>query len=156
MWIASTYELKIAKLDLETGKTVAKYDSPGSGVGAQREGAENPQETGAHGLEWWEGRLYVAAPPSQMIHVMDPDGWEEVHRFRAPGLRVHGLAWADDGRLWAADTSAGTVNLLDTAEGRVYDVIRVDAPDEVHGMTMHEGVLWFCDAGPRIIGRLLV
>lgn len=156
LWIASTYELKIAKLDLGTGETVAKYDSPGSGVGAQREGTENPQETGAHGLEWRDGRLYVAAPPSQMVHVMDPDAWGEVHRFRAPGLRVHGLAWGDGGRLWAADTSAGTVNLLDTAEGRVYDVIRVEAPDEVHGMTMHEGVLWFCDAGPRIIGRLVV
>ena len=156
VWVASTYELKIAQLDPETGKTIAKYDSPGAGLTSSREGTENPQATGSHGLEWQDGRLFVASPPSQMIHVMEVDPWKEVHQFRAPGLRVHGLAWNDEGRLWVADTSAGTVNLLDMEEGRVYDVIRVEAPAEVHGMTRHEGVLWYCDPGPRDIGRLLL
>ena len=41
-------------------------------------------------------------------------------------------------------------------DGRVYDVIRVEAPDEVHGMTMHDGVLWYCDAHNCDIGRLIV
>ena len=40
VWIASTYERKIAQLDAETGRTVAKYSSPGAGVVAWREGAE--------------------------------------------------------------------------------------------------------------------
>ena len=156
IWIASTYEVKIAKLDPETGKTIAKYDTPGAGLTSQREGTKDPQVTGAHGLEWRDGKLYVATPPSQMVHVMDPETWEEVHQFRAPGLRVHGIAWAEDGRLWSADTSAGTVSLLDTEDGRIYDVIRVLPPDEVHGMTIHEGVLWYCDAAPCDIGRLIV
>jgi sugar lactone lactonase YvrE len=156
LWIASTYEAKIAKLDLASGKTVAKYDSPGAGVVAWREGTENPQVTGAHGLEWREGKLYVASPPSQMVHVMDPDTWEELYCFRTPGLRVHGLAWGHDGRLWAADTSAGTVSLLGIDQGRVFEVIRVEAPVEIHGMTIHEGVLWYCDAHSQEIGRLLV
>lgn len=156
LWIASTYELMIAKLDPATGKTVAKYDTPGAGLVSWREAAENPETTGAHGLEWQDGKLYVAAPPSQMIHVVDADGWEEVNRFRAPGLRVHGLAWGEDERLWVADTSSGTVSLLDTADGRVYEVIRVSAPVEVHGMTMRQGVLWYCDAATRDIGRLPV
>ena len=156
LWIASTYEIKIAKLDPNTGETIAKYDSPGAGLTSQREGTEDPQITGAHGLEWRDGKLYVASPPSQMVHVMDPDTWEEVHRFRTTGLRVHGIAWSDSGRLWVADTSAGTVSLLDTGEGRVYDVIRVEAPDEVHGMTIHDGVLWYCDAGTCDMGRLIV
>jgi hypothetical protein len=38
----------------------------------------------------------------------------------------------------------------------VFEVIRVEAPAEVHGMTVHEGVLWYCDAHTRDIGRLLV
>lgn len=156
LWIASTYEVKIAKLDPETGKTIAKYDSPGAGVVAWRQGAPDAGVTGAHGLEWKDGKLYVASPPSQMVHVMDPDTWEEVHRFRAPGLRVHGVAWGRDGFLWVADTSAGTVNLLDTTDGRVMDVLRIQAPTEVHGMTIHEGVLWYCDAETCEIGRLLV
>ena len=156
IWIASTYERKIAQLDAETGRTVAKYSSPGAGVVAWREGASDAQETGAHGLEWRDDLLYVASPPSQMVHVIDPDGWQETHRLRVPGLRVHGLAWADDGKLWAADTSAGTVCLLDPQSGRILDVMRVEAPDEVHGMTIHEGVLWFCNATTCEIGRLLV
>ena len=154
LWIASTYENKIAQLDPATGVTIAKYDSPGSGVVSFREGAADAQTTGAHGLEWRDGKLYVASPPSQMIHMMDVERWQEETAFRAPGLRVHGLAWAADGRLWAADTSAGTVSLLDPTSGRVYDVVRVEAPTEVHGMTIHEGVLWYCHDTTCDIGRL--
>lgn len=156
LWIASTYERKIAKLDPATGQTVAKYDSPGSGIVAWREGDPDAGPTGAHGLEWRDGKLYVASPPSQMIHIMDPDTWQELHAFRTPGLRVHGLAWGRDGRLWAADTSSGVVSLLGTEDGRIYEVIRVEAPTEVHGLTIHEGVLWYCDAHTCAIGRLLL
>ena len=156
LWIASTYERKIAKLDLSTGQTVAKYDSPGTGIVAWREGTADAGETGAHGLEWRDGQLYVASPPSQMVHVMNPESWEEVHRFRTPGLRVHGLAWSDDGRLWVADTSSGVVNLMDPDQGRIFEVIRVEAPAEVHGMTIHDGVLWYCDAHIQEINRLIL
>ena len=156
LWIASTYENKIAQLDLATGATIAKYDSPGSGVISFNEDQENPQFTGAHGLEWRGGKLYVASPPSQMIHVIDPKNWQEEYAFRTPGLRVHGLAWATNGRLWAADTSAGTICLLDSTSGRVYDVARVEAPTEVHGMTIHEGVLWYCHDTTCDIGCLFL
>ncbi|HHZ93318.1 TPA: hypothetical protein EYN65_23010 [Candidatus Poribacteria bacterium] len=156
LWIASTYENKIAQLDLATGATIAKYDSPGSGVISFNEDQENPQFTGAHGLEWRGGKLYVASPPSQMIHVIDPKNWQEEYAFRTPGLRVHGLAWATNGRLWAADTSAGTICLLDPTSGRVYDVARVEAPTEVHGMTIHEGVLWYCHDTTCDIGCLFL
>ena len=111
--------------------------------------------TGDHGLEWRDGKIYIASPPSQMIHVVEAETWTEVHRFRAPGLRVHGLAWGARGRLWSADTSAGTVRLLDPAEGRIYDVFRVEAPDEVHGMTIHQGTFWYCHAETRDIGCLI-
>ena len=156
VWVASTYESKIAKLDPATGQTVAKYDSPGAGVVAWREGTADARQTGDHGLEWREGKLFVASPPSQMIHVMDPESWEELYRFRAPGLRVHGLAWSNNGRLWVADTSAGTVSLLDPEQGRIFEVIRVEAPAEVHGLTIHDGVLWYCDAHIQEINRLVV
>lgn len=155
VWIASTFELQIAKVDMKTGKTIAKYDSPGVGVASWREGLPGASETGAHGLEWRGGKIYIASPPSQFVHVVDAETWTEEHAFRTPGLRNHGLAWQDD-KLWVADTSAGTVNLLGTADGRVYDVIRVEAPDEVHGMTMYDGVLWYCDAHNCDIGQLIV
>ena len=87
---------------------------------------------------------------------MDAATWQEVHAFHAPGLRVHGLAWAEDGTLWVADTSAGTISRLDPKDGRVWEVIRVEAPVEVHGMTIHEGVLWYCDAATCAIGHLYI
>ena len=156
LWIASTYNSKIARLDIQTAETIEEYDSPGRGLVAWRDPGTDPRETGAHGLEWRDGRLYVASPPSQHVHVVDTATWEHVHRFRAPGIRVHGLAWADDGTLWIADTTAGTVSRVDTEDGRVLDAFRVEAPVEVHGLTIHEGVLWFCDAETRDIGRLIV
>lgn len=155
IWVASTFELAIAKIDMETGKTIEKYDSPGAGVASWREGAEGAKASGSHGLEWRDGKIYIATPPSQMVHVVDAETWIEEHQFRTPGLRNHGLAWGGD-KLWVADTSAGTVTLLDTEDGRVYEVVRVEAPDEVHGMTIHEDVLWYCDAHNCEIGRLVV
>lgn len=155
LWVSSTFELKIAELDPATGQTVSKRDSPGNGIVAWAADQENGRVTGAHGLEWKDGRIYVAAPPSQLIHVVDVATWREIRSFRAPGLRVHGLAWAEDGTLWVADTSAGTVSRLDE-DGRVWEVIRVPAPVEVHGLTIHEGVLWYCDAASCGIGQLFL
>ena len=156
LWVSSTFELEIAKIDMETGKSIARYNSPESGVVSWVADQVNGRVTGAHGLEWRDGRIYIAVPPSQKVHVMNVDPWEEINQFPTPGLRNHGLAWADDGRLWVADTSAGTVSLLDCEDGRIWEVIRVEAPDEVHGLTIHEGVLWYCDANTRDIGRLVV
>ena len=48
------------------------------------------------------------------------------------------------------------VYLMDVNDGRIHEVIRVEAPVEVHGMTMHEGVLWYCDAHTQKIGRLVL
>lgn len=154
MWIASTFQLTIAELDPITCKTIAQHESPGNGIVAWAADQQHGRVTGAHGLEWQDGKVYVAAPPSQFIHVMDATTWQEVHAFRAPGLRVHGLAWADDGTLWVADTSAGTISRLDPQDGRVWEVIRVEAPVEIHGLTIHEGVLWYCDAATCAIGQL--
>lgn len=156
LWIASTYEAKIAKLDLHTGKTIEKYDSPGAGIVAWTEGTDAAQHTGAHGLEWKDGLLYVASPPSQKVHVMDVQSWQERNSFAAGGLRVHGVAWGAENRLWVSDTSSGVINLMDVDQGRVYQVIRVEAPNEIHGMTMHESVIWLCDAETCQIGRLVV
>ena len=157
VWIASTYNRIIARLDPETGVTLEEYPSPGAGVNAPREHIPDPPETGDHGLEWLDGYLYVASPPSQHVHVMDPDNWKEVHRFRVPGFRVHGVAWAtEEGTMWLADTAMGVVSRVRVTDGRVYDMFRVLDPVEVHGMTMHDGVLWYADAQTCDIGRLIV
>lgn len=161
VWIASTYDCTIHKIDASNGKTIEKFDSPGAGINATREHLSDPGDrktkpTGDHGLEWKDGQLYIASPPSQFVHVMDPKNWKEVHRFKAPGFRVHGIAWAkEEGTMWVADTAMGVISRIRVSDGRVYDAFRVADPVEVHGMTIHNGILWYCDdRGP--IGRLHV
>ena len=58
--------------------------------------------------------------------------------------------------MWLADTAMGVVSRVRVADGRVYDMFRVLGPVEVHGMTMHEDVLWYADAQTCDIGRLNV
>lgn len=155
LWVSSTFGLEIVKIDPDSGETLARHPDPGRGYTAAAEGAPDARESSSHGLEWHDGRIYAAAPPTQRIHVMDADTWEQVDSLPTGGLRVHGLGWNQDGRLWVADTSAGTVVLMDVDRGgRIYDVFRVDEPDEVHGLTVHEGDIWYCDAITRDVGVL--
>ena len=154
MWIASTYNCQIHKLNVNSGETLAVYDTPGKGVVAFRDATTDPRVTGAHGLEWLDGMLWIAVPPSQMVYVVEPEAWKVINSFRAPGLRVHGIAFDADGMLWTADTAAGTVSLLDPKDGRVLDVVRVPGPTEVHGLAIKDDVLWFADAETRDIGTL--
>jgi streptogramin lyase len=53
-----------------------------------------------------------------------------------------------EGSMWLADTGACKVHKLDPETGDVLDEIDVPAP-ELHGMTIHDGNLWFCCAETR-------
>jgi streptogramin lyase len=161
LWIASTYSCEIFCCDIKTGKTIEKFASPGAGINATREhldasAGRKSQPTGDHGLEWKNGHIYIASPPSQFVHVVEAKTWKEVHRFKAPGFRVHGIAWAEEeGTMWVADTSMGTVSRHRIEDGRCYDAFRVPDPVQVHGMTIKDNILWYADdRGP--IGRLHV
>ena len=109
-----------------------------------------------HGLEWKDGLIYIASPPSQFVHVVEASTWKEVHRFKAPGYRVHGIAFAEEeGHMWVSDTSFGVVCRQRIEDGRTYDVFRVPHPVQVHGMTIKDNRLWYADdRGP--IGWLSV
>ena len=161
IWVASTYSCEIYRLDIKTGKTLDKFPAAGAGINATREhldesAGRRSEPTGDHGLEWKDGKLYVASPPSQFVHVIDVASWKEVHRFKVPGFRVHGIAWAEEeGHMWVADTSMGIVSRHRVEDGRCYDAFRVPDPVQVHGMTIRDNVLWYADdRGP--IGRLAV
>jgi streptogramin lyase len=154
VWITSTYQLEVVKIDPKDGQTIERFPDPGTGLTSSRELSGDTKESSSHGIEFRDGKVYVAGPPTQAIHVMDAKTWQEVGRFPSGGLRVHGIGWSNCGRLWVSDTSAGTVMLMDPENGRVYDVFRVDEPDEVHGMTVRNDEIWYCDAGTRDIGVL--
>ena len=153
IWIASTYDTRLLKVDPQTGATVASYDTPCAGVTAWRRGDPNAHRTGAHGLEWVDGKLWVATPPSQTIYQVEPSTMEVIKSFPTPGPRPHGLAW-DNGFLWCADTSHKAIHKLDPQDGRTVDIIENVEPDP-HGMTIHEGSLWFCDAESRQVCRIV-
>ena len=156
VWITSTWQLEVVKYDPRTGEELARYPDPGKGVAAMVETTPPPwKPSSSHGIEWRDGLVYLAAPPTQRVHVMDAASWTEVRSLAAPGLRIHGIGWNRDGRLWVSDTSSGAVHLMDIDSGRFVDVFRVAEPDEVHGMTVRGGEeIWYCDAGTCDIGVL--
>ena len=153
MWIASTYNCKILKLDSKTGKTLVELETPGAGTTAWQQDNPNAIRTGAHGLEWVDGKLWIATPPSQTLYQLEPSTWEVLRSFKTPGTRPHGLAW-DSGYLWLADTTMEEVHKIDTRTGGVVETIK-DVKPAPHGMTIHQGMLWYCDAETRVVYRIL-
>ena len=120
VWMASTYSREIIQADASNGKTIRKYFTPGAGViyrmpsdaphrsspllpppepsaGGQPAPSDydpSPRDgTGAHGLEWQNGKLWVAVPPSRMIYRIDPESWIVEQRFPTSGNRPHGIGW---------------------------------------------------------------
>ena len=74
--------------------------------------------------------------------------------MKAPGFRVHGIAWAkEEENIWIADTAMGIVSRHRLSDGRCYDAFRVPDPVQVHGMTIQSIIseneevqrLWYCD-----------
>ncbi len=57
--------------------------------------------------------------------------------------------------MWVADTAMGVVSRIRLSDSRVYDAFRVPGSVEVHGMTIKDNILWYCD-DRRPIGTLNV
>ena len=143
LWLASTYDRKILRVDRETGETLDRFDTPGAVA------------TGAHGLEMRDGRLWMAVPPSATIYQVDVAcGFEVIHSIPAPGDRPHGIAWEGRG-LWCVETDHRAIYRLNAADGGIRE--RIEIPEEhpePHGMTMWDGAFWYCDAGSRAVCRV--
>ncbi len=193
IWIASTYSREIIRADAVTGKTIAKYFTPGAGIiyrmtgdppartsplasaartparqredQEQREGQDQGQGsgqrvggfhqgevlgarapgTGAHGLEWKEGKLWVAVPPSRTIYRINPKDWIVEHKFPTVGNRPHGIGWEGKG-LWCADSNLNAFFKHDTETGEVVEKIQLADNDPLpHGMSIWQGMMWYCD-----------
>ncbi len=145
LWISSTYNRKILQIDRHTGATLAEFASPGA------------SETGAHGLEWKDGKLWIANPPSATIYQVDPKAnCAVIHSFAAPGNRPHGLAWRGD-ELWCVETNHRAIYCFDAASATIRFKLQLpdDAP-EPHGMSLWQNHFWYCDADTHLICRLPV
>lgn len=101
--------------------------------------------TGAHGLEWRDGKLWIAVPPSRTIFRVDPKAWVVEQKFATAANRPHGIGW--EGKyLWATDSNLNAFFKHDPATGAVVEKIQLADQDPLpHGMTIWNGTLWYCD-----------
>jgi sugar lactone lactonase YvrE len=161
LWLASTYSREIIRADAHTGKTLAKHPTPGAGVVHWTNGRRSPlappaqpaqaaptaprQATGAHGLEWKAGRLWIAVPPAQTIYRVNPATWTVEQQFATAGDRPHGLGWEGDA-LWCADSNLNAFFKHDIKTGRYTERIQLADSDPLpHGMTIWKDTMWYCD-----------
>jgi len=143
LWLSSTYSREILQLDRSTGATLAAFATPGA------------SQTGAHGLEWRAGTLWMAVPPSATIYQLDVNNNLAVlHSIPAPGNRPHGLAWDGDDLL-CVETNHRAVYRLNPQTGETLEKIEIPEPHpEPHGMTLWDGYIWYCDAHTSAVCRL--
>lgn len=151
LWIASTYNRLLVRVDAQTGRTLKKFPSPGSGVVKWGPRSAHPEPTGAHGLEWRRGELWVAVPPAMRIFVVNPEDGNPQRSFPAPGVRPHGIGWDPDGSLWCAESIYRSFFKMDPASGRILSQVILPPEEPLvggvvqvpHGMTVWKGNFWF-------------
>lgn len=164
LWLASTYSSEILRTDARTGRTLERHDTPGAGVvswtaaEARRSPLAKPalavgpepapasrKVTGAHGLEWRNGRLWVAVPPARQLYCLNPRTWQIERQFPTPGNRPHGLGWQGKW-LWLTESNDNAFYQLDPETGRAHAKIQLADTDPLpHGMTIWRDMLWYCD-----------
>ena len=150
LWIASTYNRLLVRLDARNGHTLKKFPSPGSGLVKWGPRGEHPQPTGAHGLEWRRGELWVAVPPAVRIYVLNPEVGSPLRSFAAPGVRPHGIGWDPDGSLWCAESIYRSFFKMDPTTGRILRQHMLPPTEPQvegvvvvpHGMTIRNREFW--------------
>lgn len=162
LWIASTYNSLLLRVDPGSGKTLKKLPTPGAGVVKWGIRGPNSPVTGAHGLESRRNELWVAVPPAVAIYVLNPEDGSVLRSLPAPGVRPHGLGWDPDGALWCAESNYRSFFKIAPASGRILRQILLPAREpEVngsvvvpHGMTVWNRQIWFCVAETGEVYRL--
>ena len=159
LWISSTKMAdpkmppRTLKVDPKSGKTLKSWVTPGSGLYGKITPTSTP--SGAHGLKWVDGKYWMAVPASGKLFLMEPETGEIIRSIPAPGVRTHGLAW-DNGFLWCVESDGRVIYKLDPSDGRALERIQLTRRDpEPHGLDIHDGVLWYCDAASGWICRLV-
>jgi hypothetical protein len=100
---------------------------------------------GGQGMEFRNGLLYTAVLPTRRVYVLDPKTWEVQTMWQLAGNRAHGVGW-DGETLWVADTNWLAFFRHDTKTGEIVEKIQLTEKDPlIHGVTIHDGYLWYCD-----------
>ena len=151
VWIASTYNRLLVRVDAQNGRTLKKMPSPGSGLVKWGLRSAHAEPTGAHGLEWRRGELWVAVPPAVRVFLLDPNDGRDRRSFPAPGVRPHGIGWDPDGSLWVTESIYRSFFKMDPASGKILMQLMLPAEDPMrdgvvlqpHGMTVWNREIWF-------------
>ena len=168
IWVSSTIGFEIICYDPETGKELTAFPTPR----LESNPALPHGLIWADGHLWlatqFPGALVELDPVTgEVVHWIRVAGdrthgiaWEDEDLWR---LRNKSLPGADGPvannqrsagpwrsprglpALWCADTNRRVVFMLDPETGGVLDAIGVAGP-EAHGMTIHDGTFWMCDA----------
>ncbi len=125
---------EVVKVDPKTGKTLGRWPIPGEG--------------GVHGLEFAEGTLWMTSLKIQKLSQVDPKDFRLIHQIPVHLGRAHGLAWVAPNAIWCMHSTDRVIHKLDARDGRILEVVTLakDDPDP-HGMCLHQGHLYYCDAG---------
>ncbi len=130
---------EVLKVDPATGKTIARYPLPDGG--------------GVHGLEYTREGLWVTFLKSRKLALVDPKDFHVIRQIPMQFDRAHGLGRDRDG-IWVVFTSDRVIQKLDVKDGRVLEQISIAKEDpEPHGMCLHNGHLYYCDAGLELGGK---
>ncbi len=104
---------------------------------------------GCHGLEYVDGKLWIAALRLRGILRVDAKTWEPEFLIPYSVPRAHGVAW-NNGAIWMVtgdDQGAGLIK-YDSETGRVLETVRfADTDPDPHGLAWYDGALYSCDAG---------
>lgn len=121
LWVATQFPGALIELDPATGGVVNWFRVAGDRT---------------HGIAWEDEslwRIWKNPPPGGRP---DSVGQRNEDPWRSP----RGLP-----PLWCADTNRRVIFRLDPERGGILDAFGVAGP-EVHGMTIHDGTFWMCDA----------
>ena len=104
---------------------------------------------GCHGLEYVDGKLWIAALRLRGILRVDAKSWQPELLIPYSLPRAHGVAW-DSGSIWMVTGDGQGAGLIryDAATGQLLETVRFGESDaDPHGLALHEHVLYSCDAG---------
>ena len=104
---------------------------------------------GCHGVEWVEGKLWIAALRLRGILRVDAQTWTPEFMIPYSVPRAHGTAFVRDS-IWmvtGTDEGAGLIR-YEIETGRPVEVVTfADTNPDPHGLVWHDGALYSCDAG---------
>jgi len=128
---------EIVQADIKTGKTVKVYRPPWRG--------------GVHGNVWVEATqtLWTVALNISALAELDPkDNLRILRMIPVKGDRPHGLDW-DNGSIWCLFAGDRLIQKLDPDSGKVLEVVKLSptSDPDPHGMCLHDGYMYYCDAG---------